>query len=70
MFVPEENWMPTHPNYLHTDAMLEYYKAISGFGGDLEHALRQINKALEVVPTRESYVDLLHDIINAQNRLK
>lgn len=70
-YVPEDEWKPLHPNYYHTEAMLDYFESINGVGeGSLEHAERQISKALELVPIRRAYIQLQHDIKNALNRLK
>jgi tetratricopeptide (TPR) repeat protein len=70
-YVPEDEWKPTHPNYFHTEAMLDYFESINGVGeGSLEHAERQIIKALDLVPNRTTYIELHHDIKNALNRLK
>src|SRR5204863_9985911 len=53
-YVPESEWTPLHPNYFHTEALLDYFQAISNMDGHrdvnlLLHAKQQIRRALECV---------------------
>lgn len=74
--VTEDEWSPTHPTYYHTDAYLTYNECLIGGerlpdrAASLEHARRQIDKALNLNRDKKLYQELSHTIQNTRERWK
>lgn len=69
-YIPESEWSPVHPNYFHTDALLDYFQSISGVEDKEEgqkllmHAKEQINHAIACIK-KDHYLELSKTIENA-----
>ncbi len=76
--VPKDKWKRFYPEYLHTEAAIEYYEVLQGLSQSNDPALlktkllfakRDIEAAIQVLP-KKLYMTLRKDIDHALNLLE